>query len=95
MIGGNTRVVSESRMYVAICISTNFDRYYFRIFRLPSKDGQGIAYDNNAERASWYFLNVIDFVACLGACVPLENFSDVCIVDERGNRIRSSFNQGN
>jgi hypothetical protein len=60
-------VTSPTRTYVAMCNATNFDNFYFRVFMLPEE------YDNNADRAAWYFLNRINFVACLSACFPFEN----------------------
>jgi hypothetical protein len=32
---------------------------------------------NDAEFASWYYLNKLNFTACIEKCIPLENFLDV------------------
>lgn len=62
------RMVSPSRWYVAICNKTNFDGFYFRKFYLPADETQ------NADHAAWYFLNMLNHVACLETCCPLEDF---------------------
>lgn len=65
------KVVSPSRTYVAICNTGNFDRHYCRKFTLPA--GQ----QNNASQASWYFLNRLDFVACVDSVITFESYSDL------------------
>jgi len=71
-------MVSPSRWYVAICNKTNFDGYYFRKFYLPEKDEGVSPYQtpltNNANIAAWYFLNRLNYEACLNSCCPLEDF---------------------
>lgn len=67
---------SESRTYVAICNKMNFDGYYFKKFKLPehlevfSPNGE-----NNTEWAAWYFLNHLDFSACIDGCYTWEDFT--------------------
>lgn len=69
---------SPSRTYVAMCNNTNFDGYYFRKFVLPEKEefyGEPSQYlENSVEKASWYFLNRLNFVACLEACMTFEDY---------------------
>ena len=77
--------------YVAVCNTTNFNDYYFRIFKLPQTNEAGESYANNAEQASWYFLNRLDFQACLDSCIPHESFSNVKAIDEMGNKTITSF----
>jgi hypothetical protein len=59
--------VSPSRVYVAMCNTSRFDGFYFYKFVLPEE------YENDSEKAAWYFLNRLDFVACLENCFPVEN----------------------
>ena len=72
-------MVSPSRTYVAQCFNHDFKGYYFRKFVLPERDGSGseCLLSNEAETASWYFLNRIDFVACTNGCMTFEDYSDV------------------
>lgn len=84
-----SKVVSPSRTYVAVCNKGNWDGHYFRKFRVPETIDdvpefyrcytacQTSNLKNNAEYASWYFLNVIDAVACIDGCVTWEDFNDV------------------
>ena len=50
--------------YVAICNNMNFDGHYTKEFEVPVADPP--IYNS----ASWYFLNVVDFSACLEAVYP-------------------------
>ena len=72
-------VSSASRRYVVVCNKGNFDGYYLRLFSLPEE------YENNAERAAWYFLNRLDFQACINAdaVLPIETFNEVREVSEK------------
>jgi len=70
---------SPSRTYVAICNRGNFDGYYFRKFVLPKgveEFGYSRILPNNPSTASWYFLNCLNFVACIDACISVEQFLD-------------------
>lgn len=67
--------VSPSRKYVAQCIKGNFDGYYFRSFTLPEKDRDDSPLENNSDVASWYFLNRLDFVACIEGVMSHEDYS--------------------
>jgi len=82
--------ISPSRTYVAICTKTNFDGHYFRKFHLPlclrqdswSQDESsfvsvGKPMANTADQAAWYFLNVLNSVACIEGCVAFEDFQDL------------------
>jgi len=79
LVNDSTQVVSPSRTYVALCIKTNFDGYYFRKFTLPEHDGNPKVnpYLNNAEQASWYFLNRLDLIACIAGVIPYEDYSNI------------------
>lgn len=84
---------SPSRTYVAICNRPHFDGYYFRKFVLPKygtvsgyKDendewAEGsftpVIYENSASYASWYFLNFLNFEACIEGCIPIEQYLDL------------------
>jgi hypothetical protein len=82
----NTPIVSPTRTYVAVCNKTNFDGHYFRKFTLPDKVADvpvfAQAYDachhirNDAEFASWYFLNVLDGFSCIDGCITFEDYQD-------------------
>lgn len=67
---------SPTRTYVAMCVRANFNGYYFRKFTLPEMD-ECRNYANNADTAAWYFLNVLDGVACIEGCLPFEDFANV------------------
>jgi len=89
---------SPTRTYVAICNRTNFDGHYFRRFKLPThdtktegyQDENGVwvegsytrIYPNTCSIASWYFLNVLNFIACIEGCIPLEQYQDIKDQDE-------------
>lgn len=55
--------------YVAICNKTNFDGHYLCKFEIPE--------NQKDVSASWYFLNVVDFQACVEAVYPLELFKEL------------------
>jgi len=63
--------VSPSRTYVAICIGRS-GGYYFIKFVLPEAHGL-----NNSNEASWYFLNRLDFTACIQGCFSFEDYSNL------------------
>lgn len=87
---------SPSRTYVAICNRTDFSGHYFRKFHLPrgylegfqNKDGsyQLGSYthlmENSQSSATWYFLNVLNSVACIDGVYSWEDFQDVKDQDE-------------
>ncbi len=56
--------------YVAICNKTNFDGHYVKEFEIPADQPKNIS-------ATWYFLNVVDFVACVEAVYPKEIFDAI------------------
>lgn len=76
LVNDETKVISPSRTYVAICIKTNFNGYYFKKFTLPetSEDPRLV---NNASYASWYFLNRLDGIACIAGVMPYEEYVDI------------------
>lgn len=92
MLAESTKVSSPSRTYVAVCNKGNFDGHYFRRFRLPesyqlrrsweSKQVVERPLVNNADIASWYFLNFLDPVACINGCVTHEDFQNCQDVSE-------------
>ena len=57
--------------YVAICNTTNFDGHYIKVFEMEDLP------ENEGVSASWYFLNVVDFVACVEFVLPLELFKEL------------------
>lgn len=75
--------VSQSRMYVAVCNKTNFNGFYLRLFYLPEQ------YDNNSVLAKWYFLNELNYLACLEMIMPLEEYFslDVCENSEKQDEL--------
>jgi hypothetical protein len=51
------------------------DGYYFRSFTLPETDERNDEpLENSSASASWYFLNRLDFIACIEGVFPHENF---------------------
>jgi hypothetical protein len=57
--------------YVAICNKANFDGHYVRVFEVPDEPEWA------TTTAIWYFLNVLDGVACVEGVYPLEVFAPV------------------
>lgn len=55
--------------YVAVCNNTNWDGHYVRRFTIPTDDPRW----ENIE-AAWYFLNIVNLVACLEAVYPAQLF---------------------
>lgn len=79
------QIVSPSRTYVALCNKANFDGFYCKKFVLPEEINWGggtLAFANNTERASWYFLNVLDGVACVETVIPFEDYSNLRDADQ-------------
>lgn len=67
---------SPSRTYIAMCNKWNFDGYYFHRFVLPDGMSAGSGperFENSTTAAAWYFLNVLNFVACIDGCFPAED----------------------
>ena len=61
-----------------MCNKADFTGYYFRKFSLPDKDPyDGRPYENSTAAASWYFLNRLNFVACIEKCMTIEDFSNL------------------
>jgi hypothetical protein len=77
---GEPTVSSPSRTYVAICVNPD-DGHYPRRFTLPKE------VSNDAQAASWFFLNRIDSVATIKGVVPNEDFDKVPEVSRESSRI--------
>jgi hypothetical protein len=69
--------ISPSRRYVAMCVKTDFDGFYFRTFTLPAKYDNGVERENTALCARSYYMQYLDFVSCVAEVFPAENMSDV------------------
>ena len=63
--------------YVAICNKTNFDGHYTKVFEYPQSFIDGWHFESEIPDAAWYFLNRIDFIACIEAVYPIESFQPV------------------
>lgn len=63
---------SPSRTYVAVCNKGNFSGYYLRKFVLPED-----AEENSLAHASWYFLNRLNFEACLEFVMTFEDYQNL------------------
>ena len=70
--------VSPTRTYVAICHGANFKGVYFKKFTIPND------VTNDGDHASWYFLNNLDFQACVAGCISFEDYSNITPVEEYG-----------
>ena len=82
---------SPSRTYVAMCNKGDFSGHYFRRFYLPEtlEDLTGrYDFNNNHETAAWYFLNKLNFVACLDGIVTAEDFANIIDEEELVQRER-------
>jgi len=66
---------SASRSYVAICYKLNFNGFYLKKFKLPFLE------ENTVDHAVWYFLNKLDFTACLDKVITFEEYSDITEVE--------------
>ena len=87
MLSTTHKNVSPSRTYVALCNNGNFDGHYFIKFTLPETVDQVPEYfqqfagchdiRNDSEYACWYFLNVLDSVACIDGCLVFEDYSNL------------------
>ena len=91
---GEPKVSSPSRTYVAICVNAD-DGHYPRRFALPKE------VTNDAQAASWFFLNKIDSSACIKGVVATEDFVNLPeanrkssgmtgLVDNFGTKFRSA-----
>ena len=80
-------VYTNPGKYVAICNRSDFRGHYVKVFDFPQKDDKMYKRDGTkvmcVERpgmsvtASWYFLNLVDFEACLEDVYPVEIFEPV------------------
>lgn len=75
---------SITRTYVAVCYKSDFSGYYFRRFFLPEHDDDRTPLDNNTTTAAWYFLNRLNFVACIEGCCTWEDYNNIK-VESAGN----------
>jgi hypothetical protein len=57
-----------SRTWVALCNKTNFNGFYFRKFVLPEE------FENTKDNAAWYFLNKLNFTACIEFCIKYKDY---------------------
>lgn len=62
---------SPTRTYVAQCNKPHFDGYYFKKFTLPAE------VENTSEYAAWFFLNRLNSIACLEACLTIEDYNNL------------------
>jgi hypothetical protein len=71
------------------------EKTYFRKFILPTHYVEGYEYQgewmedsychilqNTASAASWYFLNKLNFEACISECIPFEEYNSLLDQDE-------------
>lgn len=70
-------IISPSRTYVAICNKSDWTGHYFKRFTLPDTTLWFGEDRNNAQSASWYFLNALDGVACIEGVFTAEDFANV------------------
>lgn len=64
---------SPSNTYVAMCNKGDFTGFYFKKFTIP--EGEDFS-------PSWYFLNVLDGVACLEEIITWEDFQNMTEVNQ-------------
>lgn len=62
---------SPSRTYVAVCNNSNFEGHYFKKFVLPEIE------ENTLVHACWYFLNKVDFTACIDMIITWEDYTNL------------------
>jgi hypothetical protein len=88
------KTASPSRTYIAMCNKSNFSGFYFRRFTLPmtkevwitAVDKGEVEVENSVEHASWFFLNVLNFEACLEMCFPAEDLGAAADLVEKERR---------
>jgi len=49
--------------------------------------------ENTCARASWYFLNVLNFIACIDSCIPYEQYVDIKDQDELNAKCREELSK--
>lgn len=70
----------EAGQYIAVCNKTNWNGHYIEVFEYPQKfiDDYKESIKGDPDRvvpdACWYFLNRVNFIACVEAVYPLEIF---------------------
>jgi hypothetical protein len=72
---------TENRTFIAICNLTNFDGYYLRKFTLPKILPEDVK--DVRVFAKWYFLNVLNFTACIEHVILTEAEYNNVIVQEQ------------
>lgn len=77
----NKRDPSPSRTYIAMCNKGNFQGFCFRRFVLPEG-----SLENSVASAAWYFLNVLNFEACLENCFAAEDLGPAAEMIEEQKR---------
>lgn len=70
---------SPSRTYVACCNKSDFSGYHFRKFHLPEQivwswDDEDEKFENSCATASWFFLNRLNYHACVEFVMPWEDY---------------------
>lgn len=63
--------------YVAICNNTNFDGHYTKVFEYPQTwidKWNANPIKMPLPDAGWYFMNKVNFEACIEAVYPIEIF---------------------
>jgi hypothetical protein len=66
--------VSPSRTYIVLELTNNNQGMRFHKVTLPDM-GEESWITNHSHDAQWYFLNRLNFTACIAGCVPVENFN--------------------
>jgi hypothetical protein len=80
---------SPTHTYVALVYDANFTHIRFRKFILPESVDIGVKFDekgpvpnpftlpNNTISAAWYYLNMINYVACIEGVVTWEDYQQL------------------
>lgn len=63
--------LSPTNRYVAMCDKSDFSGFYFKRFTIPQE------YVDQGVSPSWYFLNRLNFVACVKEIITQEDFDDI------------------
>lgn len=68
---------TEPGKYLAICNKQNFDGHYAVLFEFPKSENEARRAGGHEEvDACWYFLNRVNFQACVEDVYPLEIFGE-------------------
>ena len=70
-----TKTVSPTHTYVMLCYKHSYSGIYVQKFVLPEK------YENDSDKASWYYMNRLDLTSAVAGCIAFEDYSNITDVE--------------